>query len=116
MTQDLLKKVTTLDIVWRARFVDHREGVVDRKRRERQEACLGPNVRTKKRGRGRAGRTWAKLVVYPIVHRPGIGNQRYGMHFVTVDAEEWSGVRDAAWRFLATMRHSKAMYCVPSFP
>jgi hypothetical protein len=51
--------------------------------------------------RGRATRTHLqKLVIYPSVPHPGVGNQCYGMHFVTVDAEEAFGVRDAARRLL----------------
>lgn len=41
-----------------------------------------------------------KLVIYPLVPHPGIGNQCYGMHFVTVDAEEAFSVRYPAWRLL----------------
>ncbi len=50
-----------------------------------------------------------KLVVYPIIPRPGIGNQRYGMHFVTVDAEETFGVRDAALRLLPTITSTSSL-------
>lgn len=79
--------------------MDHCEGVVDCERGERQEACLSSKVRTEERGR-ESQTHLQKLVIHPLIPLPGVGNQRYGMHFMTVDAEEAFSVRNAAWRLL----------------
>jgi hypothetical protein len=41
-----------------------------------------------------------ELVIDPSISHCGIGDQRYGMHFVTVDAEEPFSMRDPARRLL----------------
>ena len=49
-----------------------------------------------------------EFIVDPSIAHCDIGDQRYGMHFVTVDAEEAFSMWDAARRLLSVARLQNA--------